>query len=324
MNENKVTFAAFSDLHLDIMPDGKRRMDAFFQAAEEADVDFIIHLGDFCYPKGVLGVSQEARLPVNLKLALDHPPLQPGKDALLERFASFPKPSYHVLGNHELDFCSKEDAMEVYGMTKPYYAFRCKGWHFLVLGGNHYRNAQGELLHYGYANSYYQNQPYLGEPQLQWLERELMTGPEPAVLFCHQPMLNGRRDLKDAGELMDIIRRARQRGKQVRLCMNGHLHIDRLLIREGIVHFALNSISNFWAGEEYETLRYPPEIEEAYPSLRYTFPYEKPVFAIITLSEDGMLIQGRPGKFVQPGSRSFSYRPLPTSCVRSRQLTWPK
>ena len=34
MGENIVKFAAFSDLHLDIMPEGARRIDAFLTAAQ--------------------------------------------------------------------------------------------------------------------------------------------------------------------------------------------------------------------------------------------------------------------------------------------------
>ena len=45
--------------------------------------------------------------------------------------------------------------------------------------------------------------------------------------------------------------------------------------------------------------------------------------AIVTLTEDELIIRGRRGGFVQPGSRSFTYRPLPTSCVRSYRLHWP-
>ena len=51
MEQGTVKFAAFTDLHLDIMHDGARRLDAFLNAAEQEDVDFIIHLGDFSYPE---------------------------------------------------------------------------------------------------------------------------------------------------------------------------------------------------------------------------------------------------------------------------------
>ena len=323
MNEKTVTFAAFTDLHLDIMHDGVKRMDAFFRAAEKADVDFIIHLGDFCYPKGILGVAPEAKLPVNLQLSLDDPPIQPGKDALLACFRTFPKPSYPVLGNHDMDFCSKQDAMEAYGMASPYYAFRVNGWHFIVLDGNHYRDDAGVLRDYGFAASYYRDQPYLGPEQLHWLEEELGSSPEPAVLFCHQPLYRRNRGLQDLDAFRSVLASARSHGKQVRLCMKGHLHIDALRVEDGVVYHSLNSISTFWAGEEYETLRYPPQIDRDFPGLRYTFPYAKPIFAIVTLTEDELIIRGRRGGFVQPGSRSFTYRPLPTSCVRSYRLHWP-
>lgn len=213
--------------------------------------------------------------------------------------------------------------MEVYGMPAPYYSFRFGGWHFIVLDGNHYKDEAGALRDYGYAASYYRDQPYLGEDQLCWLEAELESCREPSVLFCHQPLFRRDRGLKDIDAFQGILTRAQNRGKEVRLCMNGHLHIDDLHIENGVVYHVLNSISNFWAGEEYETLRYPPRIEEDYPSLRYTFPYAKPVFAIITLTGEGLEIQGCSGRFVQPGPRSFPCRPMPTSNVRSRRLTWP-
>ena len=213
--------------------------------------------------------------------------------------------------------------MEAYGMASPYYAFHVNGWHFIVLDGNHYRDDAGVLRDYGFAASYYRDQPYLGPEQLHWLEKELGSSPGPAVLFCHQPLYRRDRGLRDLNAFRSILASAHSHGKQVRLCMNGHLHIDALRVEDGVVYHSLNSISNFWAGEEYETLRYPPQIDRDFPGLRYTFPYAKPIFAVVTLTEDELIIRGRRGGFVQPGSRSFTYRPLPTSCVRSYRLHWP-
>lgn len=320
----KVTFAAFTDLHLDIMHDGEKRMEAFFQVVEKTNVDFIIHLGDLCYPKGILGVAPEAILPINLKLSKDVPPIQPGKDQVLDKLCNFPKPVYFVLGNHDVDFCSKKDAMEVYGMSASYYAFHSRGWHFIVLDGNHYRDDAGELRDYGFAASYYRDLPYLGKNQLDWLRKELENSDEPAVLFCHQPMYKKGREFRDLAEFREVLSSAKKKGKKIRLCMNGHLHVDDLHIEDGTVYHSLNSISNIWVGEEYETQRYPEEIERDYPSLRYTFPYKKPIFAIVTLTDDKLIIEGQHGGFVQPGARSFDYRPMPTSCVRSHNLYWPE
>ena len=325
MGENIVKFAAFSDLHLDIMPDGARRIDAFLTAAQAENVDFIIHLGDFCYPKDTsCCMCAHDKMPVNLQLAMECPPPNVPKIELLARFKTFPKPAYHMLGNHEMDFCTKADAMELYGMSTSYYSFRCGGWHFIVLDGNHCREENGDIVDYWYGK-YFETKdlPYLGDAQLSWLEQELATGLEPTVLFCHQPMNISQRGLRDAETLRSLIRRARKQGKQVRLCMNGHLHEDRLSCEDGVVYYTLNSISNYWAGPDYETLRYPSSVDEAFPSLRFTLPYQKPIFAIITLDEMGMQVKGIQGRFVQPGPRHLGMYPMPTAGIRNRKLEWP-
>ena len=67
MGVNAVTFAAMTDLHLDIMHDGMMRIDAFLNAAQKADVDFIIQLGDFSYPKDTSTcLCAPEKMPINL------------------------------------------------------------------------------------------------------------------------------------------------------------------------------------------------------------------------------------------------------------------
>lgn len=325
MGNHTVKFAVFADIHLDIMHDGPRRLDAFLRAAEEADVDFIIHLGDFSYPEDTSCCKcAPEKMPVNLHLAMEHPPDVPKKE-LLARFAAFPKPSYHMLGNHEMDFSTKDMAMELYGMESPCYSFHCNGWHFIALDGNHCRNEQGEIVDYWYGK-YFETKdlPYLGKKQLLWLEKELEDGPEPVVLFCHQPMWECPRGLKDGADLRRLIQQSRARGKMVRLCMNGHLHEDLLSMKDGVIYYTLNSISNYWAGVKYETLRYSEKIDAEFPNLRYTLPYQKPIYAVITLDESGMTVQGVKGRFVQPGPLHTDLRPMPTASIRNRHLEWPK
>ena len=125
-----ITFAALTDLHLDIMHDGMRRMKSFLCAAQRADVDFIIQLGDFSYPKDTsVCLCAPDKMPVNLKLA-QSAPTPVDKNAILDLFNSFPKPKFHLLGNHECDFCSKGDALEMYQMKSSYYSFHKKGLSF--------------------------------------------------------------------------------------------------------------------------------------------------------------------------------------------------
>lgn len=44
-------FLVFTDLHYDAVPDGDRRLMELMKAAKEKEADFIINLGDTCYPK---------------------------------------------------------------------------------------------------------------------------------------------------------------------------------------------------------------------------------------------------------------------------------
>lgn len=323
MERNRVVFAAFADLHLDIMHDGERRLAAFLEEAGKADVDFIIQLGDFAYPEDTSRcMCAPDKMPVNLKLAMEYPPDVP-KLELLSKFNGFPKPAYHVLGNHEMDFSTKEEALVMYGMKNPYYSFRCRGWHFIVLDGSHMRDENGKVKDYRYGQ-YFETKdlPYLGEEQLAWLEDELKGDVEPAVLFCHQPLGDERRGVRDVSALRRILSDARSRGKYVRLCMNAHLHVDKLQINDGIIYYSLNSISNYWAGPAYETIRYPGGIEEKYPNLRFTLPYQRPLFAVITLDEKGMRVRGRRGRFVQPGPLRTGIRPMPTAGIKDREIAW--
>jgi predicted phosphodiesterase len=48
---DRIKFAIFTDLHYDHIPDGRQRIENFITNAREADVDFVIELGDFCSPK---------------------------------------------------------------------------------------------------------------------------------------------------------------------------------------------------------------------------------------------------------------------------------
>ena len=47
---NTVRFALCADVHQDIIYDAPERIGAFVKAAKSEKVDFIIQLGDFCFP----------------------------------------------------------------------------------------------------------------------------------------------------------------------------------------------------------------------------------------------------------------------------------
>lgn len=318
-----IKFAAMTDLHLDIMHDGMMRIDSFLNAAEKADVDFIIQLGDFSYPKDTSTcLCAPEKMPINLKYAMECPTQIP-KLEILRKFNSFPRPKYHLLGNHECDFCSKADALEMYGMEKSYYSFHAKGWHFIVLDGNSYRNEKDEIVDYHYGKYFETTDlPYLGESQIHWLRNEVMSAEEPIVIFSHQPLYACPRGLKNVGELQEIIQEGRNAGKTIRFCMNGHIHQDIRHFENGILYYTLNSISNYWAGLPYATRRYSDEIERDFPNLQFVVPYKKPVYAIVTLSEEGVKVEGVEGEFIPPFPEETGIKEHLTPSVRSWNMKW--
>ena len=58
-----IRFAVFTDLHYDHIPDGDRRIKEFLDAVRLKNPDFIMSLGDLCYPaaenRKVMGVSNK-------------------------------------------------------------------------------------------------------------------------------------------------------------------------------------------------------------------------------------------------------------------------
>lgn len=316
-------FGLFSDLHLDIMQDGAERLDAFLADCLEQKVDFVISAGDFTYPEDTsrCRCSWE-KLPINLRNAIERPSPVP-KLAILKQYENFPLPHYHTLGNHEMDFSTKEEAVALLGMPGRYYDFVRKGWHFLILDTNHYRDENGTL--HDYCQGDYFDHPetcWLDESQLAWLEERLRVCPEPAVLVSHQPLyprpLGG--GLRNYPALRQVLFPTVDKVlSRVRMCIYGHCHVDEAVWWDGVLHYGINSISNHWAGPKYACRRFDPVTEEQFPNLRYTFPYEEPVYAIVTLSGEGVVVQGKQSRFVPPGPEELDYRSAPVSARTENQ-----
>ena len=78
MTTQALRFAIATDIHQDIMHDGHQRLQAFIDAAVQAQVDMVVQLGDFCQP------TESNRTFLAQGEALD-------------------LPRYRVLGNHDMD-----------------------------------------------------------------------------------------------------------------------------------------------------------------------------------------------------------------------------
>ena len=70
---------------------------------------------------------------------------------------------------------------------------------------------------------------------------------------------------------------------------------------DGITYVQINSASYVWIDKPSQTeKRYPAEINKRYPILNYSMTYDKPLYAIVTLTEDEADIKGTKAGFLPP------------------------
>lgn len=82
-------FAMFSDLHYDAIPDGNRRIEDFLDFVKKAEAEFIIDLGDLCYP------SNE-------------------NNQILDKLKSSELPCYFTIGNHNTDKLTIDEVIKFF------------------------------------------------------------------------------------------------------------------------------------------------------------------------------------------------------------------
>lgn len=304
----KVKFGVFTDLHVDIMHDTQERLQIFLDTCRKENVDFIIQLGDFCYPDNNRKVvCPPEHMPVNIANAL-RVKTYADKTAILRMFNDFEKPSYHVLGNHDCDMCSKQEQLAfIEAKNGSFYSFDHGGFHFVVLDTNYLKTTDGEYI--AYENSNYFSAHFskgavrenISPEQIDWLKNDLAKTENPSVIFSHATFsLTGSRGaaVKNHKELREIFQNA---PFGVLACFSGHHHVDICAKEEGIWYVQVNSMDCIWLDKNFvQENRFGPEIDEKYPNIKYTAPYKDPVFAVVTMDDSGMQIKGRQSEFVGP------------------------
>lgn len=150
---------------------------------------------------------------------------------------------YSCIGNHDSwwDVPTTED--EMYGkpyvvkrldIPAPYYSFNEKGWHFIVLDGNH----EGISL---------------GDVQMKWLENDLssLATNTPTLVMSHFPITSITNALvggqhSDHQELKHLFYSHKDK---VRVCLSGHQHLLDRVWYNGIHYFCNGALSGFWWGD---------------------------------------------------------------------------
>jgi predicted phosphodiesterase len=168
-------------------------------------VDFLIELGDF--------------------KDQNKPPVEEATLSYLEKieaaFQKFEGPTYHVLGNHDMDSLSKPQFLTRVENTgidsrRSFYSFDVRGLHFVVLDANY--RADGTDYDHG---NFVWNDSNIPRQQLEWLEADLAAADGPAVVFVHQPLDKaGQEYVKNGADVRAILP---QSGK-VLAVFQGHRH----------------------------------------------------------------------------------------------------
>lgn len=229
-----VRIGIITDLHHGLQPDATRRLETFMQQAVEEKPDFIIQLGDFCHPR-------------------------PDARECIQLWERFPGARYHVLGNHDMDLATKQQTMDFWGLTKPYYSFDVGDFHFVVLDCNFILK---EGRHLDYANSNYyiarELRDRISPEQIEWLRADLAATKLQTIIFSHQAFdeIWDGFAVPNRLEVRAVIREANRRSttragaRQVIACLCGHHHLDEASVIEGVNYLQLNSASYYWAGDK--------------------------------------------------------------------------
>lgn len=289
-----VRFLVCADIHKDIMHDADDRLSAFIKEASARKVDFIIQLGDFCRPYDY-----------NL--------------GFLKIWNGFPGEKHHVIGNHEMDGgFSREVVIEYLNSPAKYYSFDKNGFHFVILDGNDHNPSPDRSP--GYAR-------YVGEEQRKWLTEDLRSANCPVILFSHQTLEGD--GLENKQEIREILENENRSAgyKKVIACFSGHSHTDYAANIHGISYIQINSISNQWVGDKYLVIRYSKEIDSKFPYIKYTIPYEDPLYALVEINNMDIIINGRKSRFVGPGPKELGITGEPenkrtTPVISNRRIRW--
>ena len=296
-----VTFAVVSDLHQDIAHDAEERLGTGLRAAHDNQVDFIIELGDFCMPK-------EENKP------------------FLKRWQDYAGEKYMLLGNHDMDNCSKEEVMQFIGMNNRYYSFDKGDFHFIVLDPNNIYDGE-KYIPYENGNyfGYGEKVSYVDPEQVEWLKKDLQATDKRCIIFSHQSFECSSQNREEIRKIFED-ENLRAGYKKVAVAFSGHDHTNYMKEINGIAYIQINSASNQWVGEKYACPeRFSDEINQKRPALKYTLPYKDALYGIVTLTGDGMQLKGVKSEFIAPGPEELGItdRPQPlVPWIEDLQLTF--
>ena len=300
---DQITFGLMADPHADLVPDHMSRLEKFMLEVDVKKPDFILQLGDFCFPK-----KENA--------------------AFLDLWNQYDGPKYHVLGNHDMDISSKEVIIDFLGMPSRYYSFDHNELHVIVLDANNIRTESGSFTHYDTANFYIDSdlRTFIDPPQIEWFEDDLKRTQLPTLVFSHQSLSSPCWGVKNRLKIQRIMenKNADETSGKVIACFNGHDHIDYHREINGIHYLEINSMAYQWLGEKYSNkTRYSEELHQAYPSLDKIAPYQDSLFTFVTVDLDTNMIflTAKESSWLEPSPKQLGALTAVEGCQNSPSIS---
>ena len=228
-----VRFGMLSDVHYaDREPAGARfyrqslgKVQECIDRMNQEKLDFAIEMGDF---KDQDAVPNEANTLKYLTTI----------ESVLQKFNG---PTYHVLGNHDMDGISKLQLLERIEntdipATESYYSFNQKGIHFVVLDGNF--TSEGKEYDHG---NFSWDDALIPAIQVNWLKDDLESNKLPVIVFIHQ-MLDDSKNVKQAVQNAGEVRGILEQSGRVLCVFQGHVHEERYNLINGIHYYSVNAV----------------------------------------------------------------------------------
>lgn len=253
-------------MHWDYLFDRQERLAEFVARMKGVELDFVVCLGDLCYP------TEENR-------------------AVKRMLGEIPAPLYYAVGNHDCDHFSPEEVEAFWGMPELHYSFVRGNTKFLVLNAC-YMEKEGREVPYqrGDYDKERDVYPLIPRWELEWLERELAEEGMSYVIFSHHSLANefpGR----GIGNREEV--RALLAGRDVLLCMNGHDHGDDCRVMDGIPYFTLNAMSSAWCSGGLGLPYYDEKMHQNWPVLGDLIVYRDPLYAVVEIAGGTVRVYGR-------------------------------
>jgi 3',5'-cyclic AMP phosphodiesterase CpdA len=159
--------------------------------------------------------------------------------AIEAEIQQFRGPTYHALGNHDMDNLSKQQVLANISNTginpaRAYYAFSRGGIRFVTLDACCLKDGR-DYDH----NNFDWRQAYVPGPQLNFLRAELKASREPVIVFSHQ-RLDGSSDecVRNSAELRTIL----ESSGKVLAAFHGHDHKGGHRVINGIHYYTLIAV----------------------------------------------------------------------------------